>query len=61
MVTPSSAHYGQADEIIEKRKKTMDEIVKNNPNRFVKGGNSIKDVPTEVWINRPSQNTIVAA
>lgn len=61
MHTPASVHHGWAKDVCQKRKATMDKFIQNNPNRFVKGKNSIKYVSTEVWINQPSQKTVEAA
>jgi putative transposase len=61
MHTPQSVHFGLADAVTKNRKSTMEKIIQENPNRFVKGKNSIKNVPNEVWINQPSQNVLEAA
>lgn len=61
MVPPAAVHYDYADQIIEKRKETMNKAFKEHPERFVKGYAVTKTVPKESWINQPSQNTIEAA
>jgi putative transposase len=53
LMTPNQVHYGQADEIYDARKQTLENAFLANPNRFVKNIPSPPDKPTAVWINPP--------
>src|SRR5208283_3827550 len=53
LMTPNQVHYGQADEIYDARKQTLENAFLTNPNRFVKNIPSPPDKPTAVWINPP--------
>jgi len=53
MMTPSSVHTGQADEFCEKRHTVLMTAYKAHPERFVKGPPRVRNVPSEVWINKP--------
>jgi putative transposase len=54
-LTPEDVHYGRADEVVLKRQIVMDEVYKNNPERFVKGPSKIKKPDNQVWINKPTE------
>ena len=53
MITPSSLHYGRAQEILESRHKVLIEAWKKHPQRFVGGCPKLGEIPTAVWINPP--------
>ena len=53
LLTPVSVHYGQADEILEKRQVVLDAAYASSPERFVNKVPSPPDVPSAVWINPP--------
>lgn len=53
MITPEHVHYNTHQELIEKRIKMLAGAWKHHPERFVKGKPVVKDVPEEVWINKP--------
>jgi putative transposase len=55
MMTPLSIHTGEAEHIYEERRRTLQEAYRRHPERFVKGQPKPKDLPTEVWINKPEQ------
>ena len=55
LLTPSSLHFGQADEIIAGRRKTLQEAWRNNPERFVHGVPQPGEIPAAVWINAPKR------
>ena len=53
LMTPNQVHYGQADDVYEARKQTLENAFLANPNRFVKKIPSPPQKPTAVWINPP--------
>jgi putative transposase len=53
MLTPQSVHYGMTESILEKRAEVLNEAYQNHPERFVKGSSVVKQVPKEVYINKP--------
>lgn len=61
MLPPAVVHSGKENQIIEKRKKTMQMAFSKHPERFVKGKAVTKKVPKESWINHPGQNILKAA
>jgi len=56
MVTPENVHYNDHQQVLTARSLTLAQAYQDHPERFVKGVPSVRQVPTEVWINRP--NTI---
>ena len=56
MLTPSSLHHGQAQDVITQRQSTLNTAFVLNPERFVNGTPKPADLPTAVWINRPSRS-----
>jgi putative transposase len=52
-VTPTSLHYGQADQVIENRQRTLEVAYAAHPQRFVKGVPKPAQLPAAVWINPP--------
>ena len=57
MITPASLHYGQAEEILSARKKTLERAWQAKPERFVHGLPKPQRLPEAVWINAPSART----
>jgi len=53
MVTPEQVHYGQAQEVYEKRSKVLLDAYDKNPNRFKNRVPKPYDLPPKVWINKP--------
>ena len=53
LLTPSSVHYGQANEILAKRQAVLDVAYASYPERFVNKAPSPLDGPSAVWINPP--------
>jgi putative transposase len=53
MITPEHVHYNTHQEVIEKRIRTLAAAWNHHPERFVKGKPVVKEVPEEVWINKP--------
>ena len=56
LVTPSSLHYGQAQQIVDARQETLEHAWRLKPERFVHGIPGPARLPTEVWINPPKTN-----
>jgi putative transposase len=56
LLTPSSLHYGQSEEIIELRKQTLHGAWEKNPERFVNGTPTPGQLPRAVWINAPKRD-----
>jgi putative transposase len=53
LLTPSSIHYGQSEEIIESRTQTLRSAWGKRPERFVGGIPKSPSIPQAVWINAP--------
>ncbi len=53
MVTPENVHYNDHQQVLTARSLTLAQAYQDHPERFVKGVPSVRQVPTEVWINRP--------
>jgi putative transposase len=60
MLTPDSVHYNQHAEILSARAITLMNAYLDHPERFVKGIPGVKQVPKEVWINKPIVKELVA-
>ena len=54
LLTPKDVHHGLADEKLSLRQNVLLSAYDNNPNRFVLGTPKKKEIPKEVWINRPT-------
>jgi putative transposase len=54
MMTPASLHYGQAEEILTARERTLELAWQKNPERFVRGIPKPQRLPKAVWINAPN-------
>ena len=55
-VTPSSRHYGEDKQILEKRKEVYEEAKQKNPLRWFSGKTRNCDMITEVRLNPPKKN-----
>jgi putative transposase len=53
MMTPAKVHAGQADKVCKKRQTVLNGAYAAHPERFVKGAPKAREVPEEVWINKP--------
>ena len=53
MVTPENVHYNTHQEVLCARKQTLANAWHIHPERFVKGIPAVRQVPSEVWINKP--------
>lgn len=55
MMTPADVHIGGAADRWQKRKQTLLAAYERHPERFVRGKPSPRQVPEEVWINKPKE------
>ena len=53
-LTPAAVHTGKAEEVLERRSRTLREAYERHPERFVKGLPRPAELPGEVWINKPN-------
>lgn len=53
MLTPAMVHYGQAEQIFQKRQFVLDAAYLAHPERFVRSAPKPLSLPKEVWINKP--------
>lgn len=56
MLTPAMVHYGQAEDILEKRQLVLDDAYLAHPERFVRSSPRPLPLPKEVWINKPQES-----
>ena len=57
LLTPAMVHYGQAESILRQRQAVLDVAYQLHPERFVRSAPKPPVLPSEVWINKPVQNT----
>jgi putative transposase len=57
-MTPQSVHHGQAEHLRSVRQAALDEAFRANPNRFKGRRPEPHRLPTAVWINPPTSETI---
>ena len=55
LLTPTSLHYGQAEEITTARDQTLQSAWEKTPERFVGGVPKAMSIPKAVWINQPKK------
>lgn len=60
LLTPATIHYGQADQVVAQRQKTLLAAYRANPERFVRGAPQPPAVPKQAWINPPIQTAEAA-
>lgn len=54
LMTPATVHYGQADDLTNRRQIVLSVAYAQHPERFVKGLPIPPQLPAAVWINPPS-------
>ena len=54
LLTPAMVHYGQTARILEQRQTVLDVAYQVHPERFVRQAPKHLSIPTEVWINKPT-------
>jgi len=57
LLTPAMVHYGQAESVLQQRQAVLDVAYQRHPERFVRSAPKPPRLPSEVWINKPVQNT----
>ena len=57
-LTPSTVHYGRADQVLLRRQQTLDEAYLKAPQRFNNRPPQVKRPPTEAWINPPAAGNV---
>jgi len=57
MHSPASVHYGQAPLLQQQRQLVLARAFAEHPERFVNGCPKPQDLPTSVWINKPTAET----
>jgi putative transposase len=55
LLTPEVLHYGQGQEVIERRQQVLNDAYARNPERFVRASPKPQPLPTAVWINPPAK------
>jgi len=53
LLTPAALHYGQAEQVVQKRAKVLRAAYAKHPQRFVHGRPKPHPLPQAVWINPP--------
>lgn len=53
MMTPQVVHTGRSKAVLKNRKAILGKAYRRHPERFVKGRPEPRQVPDEVWINKP--------
>lgn len=61
MLTPSGLHYGHGRDTLAARHRTMMSAFKANPRRFNGHIPKAQELPTEVWINKPTLGSEMVA
>ena len=55
MLAPHAVHYGLADDILAQRQRALSHAFALHPERFKYTAPTVTELPTEVWINPPTQ------
>jgi putative transposase len=55
LLTPAMVHYGQAESVLRQRQAVLDVAYQLHPERFVRSAPKPPQLPSEVWINKPTQ------
>jgi putative transposase len=56
LLTPAMVHHGQAPAVLQARRQVLQVAYAAHPERFVRGQPTPRELPSEVWINRPQPN-----
>ena len=57
LLTPAMVHYGQAASVLQQRQVVLDAAYQLHPERFVRNAPKPPQLPSEVWINKPTQHS----
>lgn len=60
MLTPATVHEGRADDVLGARHATVLAAFAAKPERFINGAPKLSKLPSEVWINRPTESEAAA-
>lgn len=60
MLTPATVHEGHAQIVLENRHAVMIAAHLANPHRFINGQPNIRELPAQVWINKPNDDEAAA-
>ncbi len=55
LLTPATVHHGKTTLVLDQRRRALDAAYIAHPERFVNGSPTPPSVPTQVWINPPSE------
>jgi putative transposase len=58
-LTPADVHFGRAPEVLAARRRVLDTAFAAHPERFVRRPPTPLALPPAVWINKPSQGTVI--
>ena len=61
LFTPADVHYGLVQQRGAERQTVLDEAYATHPERFVRGRPIVHLPTTEVWINKPSPESVVSS
>jgi putative transposase len=61
MLTPASVHRAVHEPILQARGSVLANAYREHPERFVKGPPKVRQLPAEVWINKPNPDNLAAA
>ena len=53
LMTPAVVHHDLVEQVQAKRQRVLQAAYEAHPERFVRGGPTLPQLPTEVWINKP--------
>jgi putative transposase len=53
MLTPDDVHHGRAERVLDRRRVVLAAAYAARPERFVRHAPTPRELPTQVWINRP--------
>ena len=53
LMTPAVVHYGLVEQVQAHRQQVLQAAYEAHPERFVCGGPTLPQLPTQVWINKP--------
>jgi putative transposase len=56
LIPPAALHFGYAQQLFDRRQRTLDSAFQLHPERFINGRPQPPAIPTEVWINKPAQH-----
>jgi putative transposase len=61
LLTPKMVHYGQAEDVIERRRVVLEAAYHKHPERFFNGLPKSQELPSAAWINKPNRDLEIVA